>query len=291
MTISESPTILTPKKNLVYDATLLSSIMSCPRLADLRFQHNLIPIRGKSTSLEMGSIVHKVLEVYYQHIVDRFPRDLAINNGLIAGQKYANDPEEVENCSKEDVKLALDTCEQYFDYYKSDHWVPLEVEKVKGEVLYEDDEVRIIWKAKFDLLMDTNQGIDPVDHKTHKQRRDTLTLNNQFMGQCLLAKTRRMWVNKVGFQTSLKPNEKFTRVPINYSLDRLQEWKDEILPYYAKLHLMYQESEYYPPNFTHCENKWGFCVFKDVCESNRNMRGEVLQNEFKITEQWDPSND
>lgn len=283
--------ILITKKNVIYDATVLSTLMSCPRYTDFRFNLNLVPIKGKSRSLEMGSIVHKVLEVYYDHIIKHFPRQMAIDNALIAGQEYADNPDEVVNLSKEDKQLALKTCEEYFEYYKSDHWIPLEVEVVKGEVIYEDDEIRVLWKAKFDEIVDTNQGIFPVDHKSYSQRRDTLTLNNQFIGQCILAKTRMMFVNKIGFQTSLKASEKFLRVPINYSLDRLNEWKDEIVPYYAKLHLMYQESGYYPPNFTHCENKWGFCMYKDVCESNRNMREEVLRNEFKISEIWDPSND
>src|SRR5207247_7842048 len=74
-------------------------------------------------------------------------------------------------------KYVLNTCEQYAEFYRNDHWVPIEVDTVKGEVLYEDSEVRIIWKAQIDLVMDTNQGIFPVDHKTMKARRDTLTLN------------------------------------------------------------------------------------------------------------------
>lgn len=291
MTDVISPEILIPKKNLIYDATLLSTLMSCARMADFRHGLNLIPIRGKSRGLEMGSIVHKVFEVFYRHIIQHFPRQMAIDQSLMAGQDFANNPDEITNLSKEDIALALKTCEEYFEYYKADHWVPLEVEVVKGDLIYEDEEVRIIWKAKLDLITDTNQGIYPVDHKSHSQRRDTLTLNNQFCGQCVVMRTRMMFVNKVGFQTTLKPSEKFTRVPINYSLDRIKEWKDEIVPYYAKLHLMYQESGYYPPNYTHCENKWGFCMYKDVCESNRNMREEVLRNEFKVGPVWDPSNE
>ena len=283
--------ILITKKNLVYDATMLSSLMSCPRFAEFRFDLNLVPIQGKSVSLEMGSIVHKILEVYYKHIIQHFPRTLALTNAMLEGERYANDSTEIVNCTPEDKALALKTAEEYFDFYKSDHWTPLEVEKVKGQLLYEDDEVRIIWKAKFDLVTDTNQGIYPVDHKTMKQRRDSLTLNNQFIGQCILLGTRTMFINKIGFQTSLKPSEKFTRVPINYSLDRLNEWRDEILPYYAKLHLMYAEAGYYPPNFTHCENKWGFCMYKDICEANRNMRSEIMNTEFKVGEPWDPSNE
>ena len=153
-----------------------------------------------------------------------------------------------ENTPPEDIQWALDTIEQYFDYYKADSIIPLYVEYVKGDVIYEDDEIRILWKAKYDLIADMDRGILPVDHKTFKVSRDTISLNNQFIGQCILQGTRTMIVNKIGFQTTLKPEEKFTRVPISYSADRLLEWQSQILPYYAKLLITYTEQGYFPPN-------------------------------------------
>lgn len=281
---------MSEKKNIILDATILSSLMSCARLTDFRFNHNLVSINGKSTSLEMGSIVHQILEFYYKNRIAGLNHTDAIGQGMIAGKEYSLS-EEVKNSSPEDIQLAFSTAEQYFEFYKNDSWIPVEVEIVKGEVLYEDEEIRILWKAKLDVTMDTNQvGIVPVDHKTMKQRRDTLTLNNQFIGQCILMKTRTMFVNKIGFQTSLKPAEKFVRVPISYSADRLLEWQSEILPFYAYQMLTYNETGYWPPNFTHCESKYGFCTYKGVCESNPNMREEELKINFMVGKAWDISN-
>jgi len=312
----EEVEILTaPKRNVIFDATLLSSVMSCARLVDLRYHRTLVPIKGGSTSLEMGSCVHKILEEYYVHVVNGFPRNVAITAGMTAGALFARG---CEGCSgfkpspeiptpickhkvdeypgfsvatDEDKELVFKTMDQYFEFWKNDSWTPLFVERVVGKVLYEDDELRILWKAKVDVGVDTNQGIFPVDHKTMKQRRDTLSLNNQFIGQCLVMETRQTWINKIGFQTTLKPQEKFLRVPMSYSADRLIEWSSEILPYWAKMYLMFQEGGYYPPNFTHCENKFGVCAFKDVCEANTNMREEELRINFKIGNKWDPTND
>lgn len=277
--------ILPPKKNIILDATVLSTIMSCGRLADFRFNHHLQHVDGKSSNMEMGSIVHAYLEHYYLSIINGVKKDEAHNFGLTAAMAYASSSE-VKNTPAEEKQFAFDTCQLYFEYYRNDHWAPLEVETVKGEVLYEDDEIRIMWKAKFDSLFDTNQGIYSVDHKTMKQRRDTITLNNQFTGQCILSKQRTMFVNKVGFQKSLKPADRFTRVPVNYSLDRLNEWQTIIMPYWAKMMLMYAESGYWPPNYTHCENKFGFCQFKEVCEANRNMRAEIIGRDFYVGEPW-----
>lgn len=301
--------ILVPKKNISLDATILSTLMSCARLADFRFNLNMVSTSGSSPSLEKGSIIHKVLEVFYSHIIMGFDRDKAIGQALAAGQLYAmgctcrdfvpNEAFKQPECGHKvneypgvrlttpDVTHVLNTCAEYFDYYKDDHWTPLFVEETKGEILYEDDEIRILWKAKIDLGTDTNQGIYPVDHKSMSQRRPTLSLNNQFIGQCLVMKTRGMIVNKVGLQTTLKPADKFQRVLVPYSIDRLLEWQSTILPYYAKLLIMYREDGYWPPNFTHCENKYSVCEFKEVCESNRDMREEELRNNFIVGAGWD----
>jgi hypothetical protein len=211
-----------------------------------------------------------------------------------------NDYPGVKNTPRDDQKepyakigwqWALDTCDQYQKHYASDHWVPLEVEQVKGKVLYEDDEVRILWKAKLDLVSDTNQGIYPIDHKTMKQNRNTTKLNNQFKGQCLVQGTRGMFINKIGFQKTLKPAEKFTRQMMPYSAPGLMEWQSEILPYYAKLLLMYAETGYFPPNFTHCEGKYGNCAFIGVCGSDPSMREEEIKLHFYVGPPWNPTND
>lgn len=285
-----SPTIWIPKKNLILDSQVLSTLMSCARLADFRFNLNLQSVNGKSSSLGMGSITHKFMEVYYGHIINAFKKEVAENQAHVAAVDYSQG-DDCRNVTEDDKQWAIDTCHQYLVHYKNDFWIPLEVETVHSEILYEDDEIRIMWKAKLDAVFDTSQGIYPVDHKTMKQRRDTISLNNQFIGQCLLLKTRLMFVNKIGFQRSLKPEDKFTRVTVSYSSDRLIEWQTVILPYYAKLYLMYAESGYWPPNFTHCENKYGFCAFKGVCEADRLMREETLGNEFVVGEPWDITNE
>jgi len=181
--------------------------------------------------------------------------------------------------------------EQYFAFYRNDSWVPLFAEEVRGDILYEDDDIRILWKAKLDLGVDTNQGIFPVDHKTMSQRRETNSMNNQFIGQCLIMKTRNVVINKIGWQTTLKPEEKFTRAVLSYSADRLMEWQSEILPFYAYQLLTFEEAGYYPPRFDHCEGKYGPCPFLNVCEADRNMREEELRLNFTKVEEWNPKND
>jgi hypothetical protein len=321
------------KKNIIFDATVLTSLMACGRLTDFRFNLNLQSINGKSNSLECGSMVHVFMEYFYRALINGVRREQAVGFGMAAAELYirgcpscsgfkpscnhnhAHSAEcggkpmcghkvdefpGVHNTPKDSTdkprrigwQHVLDTCDQYQKFYINDSWVPLEVEVVKGEVLYEDDEIRILWKAKLDLVVDTNQGVFPEDHKTMSQNRDTNSMNNQFMGQCILMKTRQVLINKVGFQTSLKPEEKFKRTPIPYTPARLMEWQSETLPYYAKLLLMYAETGHWPPNFTHCESKYGNCAFyENVCSGDPGMREENLKLNFMVGPEWNPTNE
>jgi len=269
--------LVSNKKNIILNPSLLSTLMGCPRLSEYSYILNLIPMGRASKSLIMGLVVHKGLEVYYQSQIDGESRENSISKAMVRISTMLGEP----NYKLEDKDAAntLDTTQQYLEFYKNDHWVPLATEDTRTEVIYEDDEMRVMWKCRYDLRVDTNQGILPVDHKTSSYRKDTLSLNNQFMGQCVLDKVRSIIINKIGFQTSLKPAEKFTRVVISYSADRLIEWQEEIIPYYARLFLHYTEMSYFPPNFTHCD-KFGICSFKSVCESNRNMRETELKTNF-----------
>lgn len=310
------------KKNIILDSQVLTAVMSCPRNTDFRFNLNLMSLKGKSNSLECGSITHKFCETYYREQVNGMNRDKAFGFAITSAELYiqgcnggctdfVSTPEQkkpacghhrneypgVKNTPKDSAEYktgwqhVLDTCDEYHRFWINDHWVPLEVETVKGEVLYEDDEIRILWKAKLDLTADTNQGIYPIDHKTMKQRRDTVSLNNQFIGQCILMRTRNVFINKIGFQKTLKPVDKFLRVPIGYSAARLLEWQGETLPFYAKQLLMYAEIGHYPPNYTHCEGKYGNCNFIDICSSDPSMREEELKLNFAVGPAWNPTND
>lgn len=315
--------VLVPKKNVVVDATVFNTFISCEQKCNLQFNHDFTPTGGKSHGLECGSVVHKILEVYYQHLLKKFPRDVAIKHGMIAGELYytgcadckdfvpepdvmnpkcGHEPNEYPGCQniplestskpwkRTGYKWIVETMEQYFEHYINDPWIPLECEQVKRKVLYEDDDIRILWKAKIDVMVDTNQGIFPVDHKTMSQDRMTLDLNNQFMGQCLVAGTRMMIVNKIGFQTSKKPKDKFKRPPMQYSPARLIEWQSETLPRHIYNYLHCAETGYWPMRHTHCEDKYGKCQFHEVCGAEPILREDELRMNFVVGEKWDPAN-
>jgi hypothetical protein len=328
-------------KNVIVDATMLTNIMKCARFTNFKHGMNLVPMVGKSNSLEVGSIIHKFLEVYYKTQKQGIGRTQAVGYAMAAAELYiqgcpdctdfkphpcpcndgaglsrqdchvCNGKGEITKptcghpvneypglqCTPAETegyvigwKFALQTCDEYVKFWSNDSWVTLDVEIVKSKILYQDDEIRVLFKSKLDWIVDTTDGIYPCDHKTMKQNRDTLSINNQFMGQCRQLDVNRVFVNKIGLQKTLKPLDKFKRVPIYYSNDRLLEWQSEVLPYWCKQLLVWNEQGYYPANFTNCESKFGKCEFYNVCEANPNMRQEELQINFKVGDEWNPTN-
>lgn len=310
--------------NIAMDATIASSLMGCGQLADFSFNQNLRDKNGKSNPIETGSIAHVFLEYYYQGLIDGKSKSNAMDEGLAAAMLHIKGcpvckslpvdfigipecghkngdwigvkntpPDNTRENRKELIgwKYVIDTCMQYLARWNNDSWTPLHSEHTKGEVIYQDDEIRVLWKAKFDLIVDTNAGLISVDHKTMKQRRDTVSLNNQFMGQCILMGSKAIIINKIGFQSTLKPEEKFERAMLSYSEARLHEWKTKIIPYWAYKLVEYNKSGYWPRNFSHCENKFGWCHFKEVCENNPNMRDRIIELNFVKGKPWDVTND
>ena len=139
-------------------------------------------------------------------------------------------------------------------------------------------------------MVDTYQdGICPVDYKTMKQRKNVLSLNNQFRGQAILTKARTVIIEKIGWQATLKPEEKFTRQPISFSAAILAE-QIETIVYYAKTLIALKETGYYPQRFTFCD-KWGGCMYRNICENDPNHRQAIMDEKFMVTEQWDPANE
>lgn len=293
------------KINIAIDATMLTALMECPRKMDLRINKSMVPISGKANSLECGSLVHAILEWFNKSIIAGKSRTDAITIGFAAGHEYRDgykesnlyitDPTEtglINTPEESDKKYTgwknvLETMEEYFDHYKNDSWTVLAAEETRSFIIYEDDDLRILWKAKYDQISDTPTSILPIDHKTMKQRRDSVSLNNQFMGQCLTLRVRQLMINKIGFQTSLKANEKFTRVFMPYSTDRLAEFANEVVPYYVRMYIAYHNAEYWPPNFTSCDGKYGYCNMKQICEHDRNTRDEAIRINFIKGKEWD----
>lgn len=284
--------ILIPKKNVIFDSQILSTLMGCERLTNFTFNLHLRHKNGKPIAMEKGSLIHEILKVYYRAKIKGSNILDARRLAMLAAEQYIIN--EMKVTPPDQIQQVLETMGQYFTFYQNEHWTPIEVERVRNEIVYEDDEIRVLWKSKLDLFVDTNNGLYPVDHKSFSRKADTLSLNNQFMGQCFVTKSNGIIIDKIGLykldaKVPKRPEEKFLRPMISYTEDRIKEWQ-QLVGYYAKYWVSLTEIGFYPPRFSHCD-KFRGCQFKGVCENNRNMREEELNRFFEIGEPWEPVDD
>lgn len=285
-------------KTLNVDSSILNTIQNCARKTQYSFIYNLQPYE-KDEALEKGDLMHKMLEVYYSLRLDNgadresglwkeliseaniYPGDDPMVTGIEAGIYFASKM----SISSEISEEVIDQFKAYVDYYRHDGWHPIAVEEVGSKVLYQDEDVRIIYDFKIDLIAEQGRIIAPWDHKTGSRRKDPSSLSNQFIGYCYGLGTNQILINKIGFQKSLKPAERFQRYTLPISDDRIQEWiKNSI--YWTLEYQKMVEQDNFPMNLTSCD-KYSGCIFSRICESDPDNRDWKMEREFVTVEQWD----
>lgn len=300
--------LIIPKKQtrVILDSQILTTLQLCEVMVDFRFNLNLVPKSGPGKSIEKGSMMHHMLEAYYRAQRDGKKKIDAIADAITMGQLFKQG---CPDCIKKQCKIhkrneiiglqsidldeaheVMDTFQEYIQFWKNDSWTTVDVETVMGEVIYEDDEISLMWKAKVDWLVDNLEGIFSVDHKTASRKEEVISLDNQFIGQAVVTKQTKMFRNVIGFQTSLKPPDKYIREAVNFSKERITEWILETASYaYDLIHL--HESKRYRHRFTSCRRRYGDCIYRKVCEGQPDDRQRLIDEQFKEAENWDINND
>lgn len=280
--------------NVQFDSQILGTFMSCPREMNNKFNKHLVPIGGVSKALEKGLLAHAGLAKFYRLMKDGidYPTRLAA-----AKQEMRNIYPTFTALGPEELVLIINTFDEYCDYRKNDVFKVAFTERLFREVIYEQYPLRIILTGRIDLgIMDGNSpDITPVDHKSESESWFYSATSNQFKIYALACNSQRLVVNRFGFQTSVKPEKKFKREELNFDKDVLDEFRYEVLPYYAKQMLISMEDNYYPPNYASCvRGHWG-CVFSDkyaagICTVSREVREQKLRANF-IVKEWDPADE
>lgn len=277
-------------KTVLVDSQLLKAIQKCPIYTHMRFDMNLT-LPKKSEALEKGNLVHHFMAGYYGHRLltnnKADWRDCA--NIAFDATKPFTPTLELE---QEDINNVLRCLEQYVELYKFE---PIEVLVVENPFTFllhesEEEDLRIIYSGVTDLIIrDHNHNIKVFDHKSQSRKSDFVILDDQFEGYALASQTNILYVNVVGLQSSVKPEEKMRRVPLSYTGDLLERWKAHAI-YWIKQYMVYTIDEVFPENHQGC-NAWGRnCDFLEVCQSiSPEARAWKLQSSYVIGEKWDPT--
>lgn len=289
------------QKILSIDGQVLNTYQLCARRMKYAFIDNVHP-EQKAEALESGDLMHKMLEVYYSLQLDDFDfqtetwhtikeaglipptsrefysiKDFAIKCGRFFGINM--------NIQVEDVEEVIHHFFEYTDYFQHDTWHPLAVEEVGSKVLFEDERIKIIYNFKIDLIAEQGRIIAPFDHKTSRRRSEASSLSNQFIGYCYGLGLNNLVVNKIGFQKTLSPQQRFNRSILTIDDDRIKEWVVNTVHWCARI-IESELTNEYDMNLTSCD-KYSGCIFARLCESDPASRFFKIERDFKIGDDWD----
>lgn len=279
-------------------ANKLNIIDSCWELYNLNYNKRWAP-KDNDAPLDNGTVVHAVLGYFYrQKMAGRLRRSLE-EFGIVLDEacNVARRTGADLSISVDEIDEAIKAARESLLFHKMDGMEVHAVEQPFTKVLYEtrDQEVdgakvhgvRILWEGRVDLVATLpNQPLSVWDHKSESRRSNPSRLDNQFEGSAWAFAVDTVVVNKVGFQSSVKPEEKFRRVFLEYNnREILEEWRlDAIKSALAAIERHRREAfgkPDWPRNRTSC-NKFSGCRFRPVCGAIPAVREVKLQTWYRI---------
>lgn len=296
------------KLYLSVDSQLLNAIQACATKARYQFIENLQP-PTKAPALEKGSLMHTCLEIYdglrgkcvnedsetwqslreahlylYLDGLYEFTPDEITKFAVEAGRMFASRME----VSTEDSAAVLYQMKEYADFYRNDPWSTLAVEEIATRVMYEDDELQVLYTGKIDRVVEQGNIRAPMDHKTSERRQDPSSLSNQFIGYCWILGMNNIIIDKIGFQKTLKPVERFQRYILTIDEARINEWWLNSITWIRSYVNGSLKTGEFSMNLTSCD-KYGSCIYSSLCESNPEGRNWRKERDYIVGEVWDPS--
>jgi hypothetical protein len=278
--------ILSPKVNIVVDASKIDLFETCPCRYNIR--HNLNKVlapthkpKGRD-SLDLGSLAHGGLEVYFKGLAAGMHFEDRMQATLMKIRELSSDPEN-SNSEPEEVDNLMTAIEQSCDFWRAEDENCLEILAVEEPFVYElfsDESIRIMISGKIDLLVNfrglgRNASYDklPIDHKTFSRESMLLRKSNQFINYCNAVGSNYLVVNRIGLQDpeAKKPKpaeEKFKRPPLSYDPVYIQDWKDNLTKLILNEYLTCVAEDYWPEKPTSCNKFNRLCEYYPICDSS-----------------------
>lgn len=273
------------KVRVKVDSQILNSIDLCDYRYFVEHVMNMRPAT-KAPALEKGSVMHTMLAHYYrQKMKGRIPSEhhAVVEEAIILGRVEASGyqfelTEFEEECAP--------TFKEYILAKQNDGWNVLAVEEPFTKLLYEDNELQILYEGIVDLRAEQpNLGRITVDHKSESRKSHPFELSNQFIGY-KWAFGDQVVINKVGFQTSLADQERFRRYYLPILDHQIEEWKVDTVKS-IKEAIEWHRTGIFARNRTSCD-KYSGCVYKKVCVAPPEAREFKIQAYFVKDKPWDP---
>lgn len=267
---------------ICFDATELDNFDLCP-FRWMMIHHRNIQPKTTPGHFELGSLVHYFLERYYLQKRDREENQVdleeVIEEGRIQSLEYSMNLEEVAQ--------TIFQFREYVRYYKDESIVPVFIEEPFMVKIFEDECIEVYISGKPDLIFhySNSPNLCVMDHKRMTKNTAYSPMRNQFLLYTTALNTDTMIVNKVGFQKTLAPKDRFVRTPFIYSDELKNEWKEETIQI-AKEMIFAQKNGSYARRRTSCE-KWSGCFLQRYCCTRPKAREFLIGTEYLIGKTWD----
>lgn len=260
----------------------------CEQRYDYRYNQNkTLPVKNKA--LDRGTLVHLACETYYESLKSGAKYEYAVNSALMKVKAAGAIESDLET---EEISRIVDVMEEYFDFWRvaDQNMEIVSVEQPFIYLLHEDDRVKIHMAGKIDLIYNDNKYTKmPVDHKSFDRSYEVGRMGNQFKNYCVATGSMILTVDKIGFQKTLKPHEKYLRVPITFDDLILEAWKQNVVK--VIYHYLDCVAEgYWPLNETSCDKFNRKCEYYEVCDSSgKEAKLFKLTNNYITVDPWDVS--
>jgi len=283
-------------RTVIIDSQILSTFQECGEKYRLSFIENLRSAHVIDP-LVKGDVLHTALEGYYRHLKDGLAgeqsRTLLHNQGIEKGIEDARAKAALNGIDLSLAEEVITACEEYFHYYRDDDIVPIYIEEPFIKSLYEspEDDLRVLYAGKIDLVATAARyewNPTPFDNKSSGRNQTPSGRSNQFFGYTDAIDSSILVVNKVGFQKTLTPAERFRRYNLSYPKEYRARWVENTIKWAYKL-VWAIDNNQFEENITSCD-KYSGCTFKPICESSTPEAKEwKIQSQFITGDKWDVS--
>ena len=276
------------KRILALDSQILDAIQKCPFYCYLNFVKNYRP-NEIIVPIERGDLGHEILEVYYKLLQKGTDWSDAVDAATAKGREHY----QTLSLDLMVSEWVIKSFHEYAEYYRYDGIKILGVEESFSFIIYEDEELIVVYEGKIDLHAEfPNLGASIYDHKWRAMKADYNPLDNQLIGYSIAADSNLIFVNEVGLQKSYPPEKKFRRVPVPIGNGVKERWLKntiywaKILDYSIQQNVWPQSHLKIPPaGITQCAK----CTYNRICNSeNDEEMARKIQDHFHIGERWSP---
>jgi hypothetical protein len=252
----------------------------------------------KEEAFDKGGLLHDMLQSHYGLLAEYYKTHNTIGppayNKVIEQSTSIGEKSLMSrDLSTDDGLRVIESYQEYADYRRGETWIPLFVEQTATKEIYKDDNVRILWAGIIDLIYKTDWDSDTIsitDHKSESRASDPIASTNQFRGYAWMFDVRNIVVNKIGFQKSLKPSEKFRRYTMHYPKPIIDEWRINTIKSALSLYndLQNLEEMQNKRRINSCLGKYGKpCGLLGICETEPALREWKIQSNYIVGEPWD----